>query len=111
MYSLWLSVLYAIVNGACQVLDINERDLEGCLHYKDLYPSLVLYDTAPGGAGFVEDVKANFKTVVEKAFSILNCKYCNEDSSCIACLRNYYNQRDHNRLRRGYALGYFKQFS
>jgi len=111
-HSLWLSVLYALVNGACQALDIDERDLGGCLYYsqKD-HPSLVLFDTAPGGAGFAHEVRAHFEEVLDKALKLLDCKSCGEDSSCIACLRTYFNQRDHNSLRRGWAKSYLAQLS
>lgn len=111
-HSLWLSVLYALVNGACSALDIDERDLGGCLYYSQKgHPSLVLFDTAPGGAGFVHEIRAYFPEVVKKALEKLNCGSCGEDSSCIACLRTYYNQRDHNRLRRGLAKKYLVRFS
>lgn len=111
-HALWLSTLYAFVNGACQALDINERDVEGCLYYSQKgHPSLVLFDTSPGGAGFVQDIKNNFREVMRKAVQLLDCKFCSEDSSCIACLRTYYNQREHNRLRRGPAQEYLKSLA
>jgi hypothetical protein len=106
-HSLWLSVMYALVNGACHALDIDERDLSGCLYYSQKYhPSLVLFDTAPGGAGFVHEVREHFREVISEALKRLDCNSCGDDSSCIACLRNYFNQRDHNRLRRGWARNY-----
>lgn len=106
-HALWLSVLYALVNGACQALDIDERDLGGCLYYSQKsHPSLVLFDTAPGGAGFVHETREHFTEVMNKAIELLDCKSCGEDSSCIACLRTYFNQHDHNRLRRGWAKSY-----
>jgi len=106
-HSLWLSVMYALVNGACRALDIDERDLGGCLYYSKMYhPSVVLFDTAPGGAGFVHEVREHFADVVKEALKLLDCNSCGEDSSCIACLRTYFNQRDHNRLRRGWAKNY-----
>lgn len=110
LHSLWLSVLYALVNGACQSLDINERDLGGCLYYSsnEQHPELVLFDTAPGGAGFVHDIKENFLAVLDRAKKLLDCSSCGEDSSCIACLRTYYNQRDHNKLKRGLAKKYLE---
>ncbi len=107
--SLWLSVLYAIVNSACQKLEIDERDLGGCLYYTQRdHPSLVVFDTAPGGAGFVHEIHEHFLDVMTCALHLLNCKSCGEDTSCIACLRTYYNQRDHNRLRRGLAKRYLE---
>ncbi len=110
-HSLWLSVLHALINGACQALDINERDLGGCLYYSRKeypLPLLVLFDTAPGGAGFVQDIKIHFREVLNEVLKLLNCRSCAEDSSCIACLRTYYNQRDHNRLIRGRALEFLR---
>lgn len=108
-HSLWLSVLYAIVNSACQKLEIDERDLGGCLYYTEKdYPSLVVFDTAPGGAGFVHEIREHFLDIMTCALHLLNCKSCGEDTSCIACLRTYYNQRDHNRLRRGLAKRYLE---
>ena len=104
---LWLSTLYALNNAACRALEIDERDLGACLYYgMQGHPTLVLFDAAPGGAGFVREVKENFKVVVEKALELLDCNYCAEDSSCISCLRTYFNQRDHNILRRGLAREY-----
>ena len=110
-HSLWLSTLYALNNAACRALDIDERDLGACLHYgRQGHPNLVLFDTAPGGAGFVREVKENFKDVVENALELLDCRYCAEDSSCISCLRTYFNQRDHNIMSRGLARKYLHLF-
>jgi superfamily II DNA/RNA helicase len=106
-HSLWLSILYALNNAACRSLKIDERDLGACLNYqRHEYPNFVFFDTAPGGAGFVRKVKDNFDTVVKEALNVVDCGYCAEDSSCIACLRTYYNQRDHNILSRGLARQY-----
>lgn len=105
--SLWLSTLHALNNAACLTLDIDERDLGACLNYqKHGYPNFVFFDTAPGGAGFVREVKENFNIIVKKALEVLDCIYCTEDSSCISCLRTYFNQRDHNLLCRGLAKKY-----
>ena len=110
-HSLWLSTLYALNNAACRALDIDERDLGACLYYgRQGHPNLVLFDTAPGGAGFVREVKENFKDVVENALELLDCRYCAEDSSCISCLRTYFNQRDHNIMSRGLARKYLHLF-
>jgi Domain of unknown function (DUF1998) len=108
-HSLWLSLMYSLVTGACHALDIDERDLGGCLYYSQKYhPSVVLFDTAPGGAGFVHEVREQFVNVITGALNLLDCNSCGDDSSCIACLRTYFNQRDHNRLRRGWARSYLR---
>lgn len=108
-YSLWLSLLYAIVSAAWLELEIDERDLGGCLHYAAKgVPTLIVFDTCAGGAGFSLAVRENLRSVLRRAQEILSCRSCAEDSSCIACLRNYGNQRDHNKLRRGLALRYLQ---
>ena len=106
-HSMWLSTLYALNNAACRALEINERDLGACLHYgRQGHPNMVFFDTAPGGAGFVQEVKDNFIEVVKSAVGIVDKECCGEDTSCISCLRTYFNQRDHNILRRGLARKY-----
>ena len=106
-HSLWLSVLYALVNSACHVLELDDRDIGGCLYYSARnQPSLVVFDTAQGGAGFVREIKNSFPEVLRYSQKLLECKSCAEDASCIACLRTYFNQRDHNRLKRGPAKHY-----
>jgi len=110
--AMWLSALYALVNGACDHLEINERDLGGCLYYyKGSDPLIVLFDTAPGGAGFVKEVKENFKGVIDAAIKKVRHSCCAEDSSCISCLRTYFNQRDHNVLQRGLAQKFLNKIN
>ena len=109
-HTLWFSVLYALVEAAKRVLDIDERDLDGCLYFSSAkQPLLVFFDTCPGGAGFVIEVKEKFREIIERALDLLDCKYCGEDSSCISCLRSYSNQRYHNLLQRGMALDYLRK--
>ncbi len=38
-------------------------------------PSLVLFDTAPGGAGFVHEVKEHLSEVLQAAVELLNCNF------------------------------------
>lgn len=107
--SLWLSLLYSIVTAAWLELEIDERDLGGCLHFatKDS-PSLIVFDTCAGGAGFSLAVREDLRAVLLRAHEVVSCRSCAEDSSCIACLRNYGNQRDHNKMQRGLALRYLE---
>ncbi|MFV2072723.1 MAG: DEAD/DEAH box helicase [Thermoanaerobaculales bacterium] len=108
--SFWLSLTHALVNAACLELEIDQRDLEGCLHYAEAArPFIVLFDTSPGGAGFVLEVRDNLRDVLRRARSLVDCKYCTEDSSCVSCLRTYANQRDHNKLQRGLVLDYLRK--
>jgi hypothetical protein len=112
-----LSVMYALLEALSSVLDIERNDIKGCLHKVahngHLIYSIVLYDAVAGGAGHVrrmvtEDGK-QFRRVVEKAISIT--KGCNCSPSCYSCLRNYYNQKIHDKLNRKYAYDFLENYA
>ncbi len=103
--SLWLSVLYALMEGASETLDIPREDLNGTLHpYPGgLSPALVLFDDVPGGAALVQRILEDPVPVFRAAWQrVARCE-CGEETSCYQCLRNYSNQFCHDGLRRGLA--------
>lgn len=112
-----LSAMYALLEGLSVVLDIERNDIKGCLHkvgYNDgLVYSIVLYDAVPGGAGHVRRMAtedgAVFSRVVREAISIT--KGCNCSPSCYSCLRNYYNQKIHDRLDRKLAYEFLENYA
>jgi len=59
---------------------------------------LILFDIAPGGAGYCAEIGAHLKDV----FSIPACimRDCRCGDSCYRCLRSYRNQWIHSRLDR-----------
>lgn len=104
-YNSWLSLLYAVVESACEVLEISRSDIDGSLHPTGVSSwSLVLYDRVPGGAGNVLLIEKNIMKVLRSALSRVSSCDCGEETSCYRCLRNYDNQRYHDRLSRGEAL-------
>lgn len=52
---------------------------------------------------------AQFRRVAEKAIAIT--KGCNCSPSCYCCLRNYYNQKIHDKLNRKYAYDFLENYS
>jgi ATP-dependent helicase YprA (DUF1998 family) len=112
-----LSVMYALLEALSAVLDIERNDIKGCLHkmvYNNrLIYSIVLYDAVAGGAGHVHRLVTEdgeiFKQVVEKAIAIT--KGCNCSPSCYSCLRNYYNQKIHDKLDRKYAYNFLENYT
>ncbi|MGE3726441.1 MAG: DEAD/DEAH box helicase [Candidatus Sericytochromatia bacterium] len=111
---LWLSVLAALVRGACQALQIEEDNLDGTLgnYSGGPYRSLVIFDTFPGGAGFVRELQQPnaLKRVIEAALEIAeSCPACSESQSCNACLRRYQNQFAHDLLKRGLAAAFLRE--
>lgn len=109
--SLWYSLLFSIIEGACDEFDIIRSDINGCLYYNNLTiskPSLILFDESAGGAGHVKKISSNFKNVLLKAYEKVSRCECGEETSCYGCLRNYSNQAYHERLQRGIAEKYLK---
>ncbi len=104
-YNVWLSLLYSIVESACEVLEIARKDIDGSLHPTGISSwSIVLYDRVPGGAGNVLLVEKNIKAVLKAALKRVSECNCGEETSCYQCLRSYDNQRHHDKLKRGEAL-------
>ena len=103
-----LSFLYALLEGISEALEIERFDIDGLLEANSTFNSydIVLFDNVPGGAGHVKRLM-NMNAIVKSLKYGLkkvsqNC--CDENTSCYNCLRNYYNQSVHNKLKRKYAI-------
>ncbi len=109
----WQSVLYALLEGASESLEIRREDLDGCVYsVKGRYdtPALVLFDDVPGGAGHVRRIGENLQQVLGAARDRVDGRCgCGGgkdgpgDTSCYGCLRHYRNQWLHEQLARGPA--------
>jgi ATP-dependent helicase YprA (DUF1998 family) len=106
----WRSVLFALLEGASDCLDISRDDIEGTLYPKaGRRISLVLFDTVPGGAGGALRIARAFPQVMATALKrMANCD-CGEETSCYGCLRNFRNQSVHDQLTRGAALAFLER--
>lgn len=111
------SVLQGIIRGVCTYFSIDDRDISGCLQYyfnRKTYNgaySIILYDTTPGGSGYVNMINSaeKLKAVLETARDIMlscSCGGAKAESSCYSCLRNYYNQRHHDEMKRSYVIDF-----
>jgi hypothetical protein len=100
------SLMYALLEGASESQGIRRSDIDGTLYYRAFgeSPSIILYDTVPGGAGHVENIKYNLRDAMFIGYQKINSCQCGEDTSCYNCLRNYQNQYYHDDLQRGYAI-------
>ena len=108
---LWRSVLYALLEGASQVLGIRRNDLNGTLYpYSPTYaPALVLYDNVPGGAGHVRRIKDALPEVFQAALERIEVCECGPETACHECLWNFYNQPYHDQLSRGLAVEFLNR--
>lgn len=115
-YNTMLSVLYALLEGLSREMGIERTDIKGCLFRTiskgEMIYSVVLYDAVAGGAGHVRRIAsedgAALQAVLRQALAIADG--CGCDSSCYHCLRNYYNQKIHDRLDRKKAAAFLKQW-
>ena len=113
----WLSLLYALLEGASTALDIERNDLDGCLYPYEgdpARPGLILYDNVPGGAGHVRRIAEQCGGLREMLRASLvrleNCECGGAEgaSSCYGCLRNYWNQFCHEDLQRGPVMEFLR---
>jgi hypothetical protein len=113
----WLSLLYALLEGTSTALDIDRRDLDGCLYPyagDPTTPALVLFDDVPGGAGHVRRIARDEERLVSimraalKGLEDCHCGGQEGNTSCYGCLRNYHNQFCHDELERGMVIRFFK---
>lgn len=104
-YEQWLSLLFALLEGAAEALGIRRDDLDGTLYRysRELPPALVLFDNVPGGAGHVRRIADELPAVCLAAWRTVDECECGEETSCYECLRNFRNQHFHDRLQRGLA--------
>jgi ATP-dependent helicase YprA (DUF1998 family) len=105
----WRSMLYALLEGVSERLEISRDDIDGTL-----YPtpggrtSLVIFDAVPGGAGSAIRIARSFGEVVQAALDRVERCDCGEETSCYGCLRGYRNQPFHELLRRGAAMDFLR---
>jgi hypothetical protein len=115
-----LSILYSIVEGVCKTLNIEKKDVSGCLnyHYNEYTRrgnyDFVLYDNTPGGSGYVKQIRDSIlmEDILREALRIVkdcDCGGDDLDSSCYGCLRSYQNQRYHDYLKRKYVVNFFEK--
>ena len=97
------SILYGLLEGMSNTLNIDRSDISGCLKKIDNKTHIVVYDTVPGGAGHVKRIleNDNIIEILENTYKIVSECECGEETSCYSCLRDYSNQKFHENLSRG----------
>ncbi len=101
----WHSLLYALLEGAADGLEISRADIDGVVHSgTDGRSGLVLFDTVPGGAGSVLRIAGALDKVVATALRRVASCDCGPETSCYGCLRTPRNERYHEDLSRAAAL-------
>ncbi|MDI9633576.1 MAG: DEAD/DEAH box helicase [Methanolinea sp.] len=102
----WQSLLYGILDGVSDCLDIERNDIDGCIYFeRGRRTALVLFDAVPGGAGHVQRIANEGRLIEVLERTLWNLSRCacggeEGDASCYGCLRNYENQYCHPNLKR-----------
>ena len=99
------SALHALL-AATHPIGIVRDDVNGTLRSTgpNQTPSIILFDTVPGGAGHTQRIIDRFSGLLNAAHDVVSSCECSEDSSCYGCLRTYSNAMYHDELVRGEAL-------
>ena len=104
----WFSLLYALLEGCSEALEIERQDLDGVLYPisgNPATPAIVIFDDVPGGAGHAHRIADldNLKLVLFntlKRMQRCECGGNDAEASCYGCLRHYRNQFCHDQLNR-----------
>ncbi len=103
-----LSLLYSLIEGVSHVFEIERTDINGVI--SDISTvgevDIIIYDNVPGGAGHSKRLYDTdiLNRAFHEAYNIVNKCCCDINTSCYNCLRNYYNQKNHDWIRRSDAL-------
>jgi hypothetical protein len=102
----------ALVCAGSLLLDIDQSELDVAFHPGSglaIGKEIILFDTAPGGAGYARQLAESITEVFRTAQALLQGCSCGD--SCYGCLRNYFNQNFHKRLNRHFLLDGLGEFN
>jgi ATP-dependent helicase YprA (DUF1998 family) len=95
----------ALAKAACSMMELDPREVQAEYRpaltefgHGGLQSEIYLYDTLPGGAGFVAQAGRLGISLFRRALEIL--EDCDCDRSCYRCLRSYKNKFEHDLLDR-----------
>ena len=105
--------MYALLEGISNALGIERNDINGVVELNLDMESydLLIYDNVPGGAGHVKRLvdKNSIILSLKAALNKVSQECCDKETTCYNCLRNYYNQSHHSKLKRSYAQEYIEE--
>ena len=112
----WLSLLFAMLEGCSEALNIERQDLDGVLYPFNGDPStpaIVIFDDVPGGAGHShriahpDNLKQALRATLNRMYRC-DCGGEEADTSCYGCLRHYRNQFCHELLNRRKVIDFLE---
>jgi hypothetical protein len=105
------SLAFALQRGLCSALELEASDIGVSWRWvingnQRTGTEIILYDHAPGGAGFVKEAVENWEKVVDAALKL--CERCACEAACYDCLKSYTNQTHHETLNRLTVQEFFR---
>lgn len=112
--TVWLyTFVQALAVGGARLLQVDAREIAFTFRSAPsdalFKREAILFDTAPGGAGYCDQLFGDLRGLFQAAVEVLECREGCGDS-CYACLRSFDNQAIHSRLNRFYVLEGLKSF-
>ena len=112
--TVWLwTFTQALAIGGARYLQIDPREIAFTFRCAPtdalLKREAILFDTAPGGAGYCDQLYEDLRGLFQAAMEVLDCREGCGDS-CYSCLRSFDNQAIHSRLNRFFVLDGLKKF-
>lgn len=88
-------------------LNTDEREIGATYKLHDK-PEIILFDTVPGGAGYVTGYHSQYTPwdLLKLTLNVLDCQYCTE--GCSHCIQSYSNQRYWDDFKRKEAAEYLR---
>jgi hypothetical protein len=111
-HAFWQSLMYAILGGMSDALEIDANDINGVIRPvgsgSAVEQEVVIFDDVPGGAGHALRLQGSDELVgvLKAAYVRVATCSCGETTSCYTCLRSYRNQFCHDTLLRGPVADY-----
>jgi ATP-dependent helicase YprA (DUF1998 family) len=100
--------------GVQETMQAGRRDIEWFERVQDdEIRSVVLFDTMPGGTGYLPKLVAGGAVALRQAASVALTRLseCRCNRSCHRCLRDFWNQRDHQRFDRWAVIGQLRRLT
>ena len=97
------SLAFALQKALCDELEIESMDIGVSWRWlakrtAEAGAEIILYDRAPGGAGFAKEGYNSWQAIVNRANEV--CAKCRCDRACYDCLKTFGNQPYHEKLNR-----------
>ncbi len=109
-----LTLAEALKFGVRESMQAGQRDLGSFERLRGGAPySIVIYDTMPGGTGYIPKLFADGGEglKVAAATALQRLEDCDCSGSCHRCLREFWNQRFHERLNRFEVIGVLRRLA